>query len=193
MGAIVGLLADRAKRHRGMQVMLLVPLLVAAEGSVADLPRGAEVTVARTAAAGTDIERALAGAPAIGPVGSRLLRMKFPKPVRADGTGLDVGATRRITFTPRTSLGIGARPEPRTMELRVVRREPGRVVFAVTRDTTLARWLEFEEAEFAWRGARLSVTLRYTRTFDPSWYFGPVQRYAMGEAAAYLADTFTAP
>jgi hypothetical protein len=65
------------------------------------------------------------------------------------------------------------------------------VVFGITRDTTLARWLQFTEAEFRWQGSRLTVTLRYRRTFDPAWYFGPVQRYGMREAAAYLAETFT--
>ncbi|MEU5884954.1 hypothetical protein [Spirillospora sp. NPDC047279] len=193
VGAIVGLLLDWAQRHRGVQALLLLPLLLVGEGTIAEVPRGGAVTVTRTAPAGVDLERALAAAPEYGPVRSRLLRLKLPRPVLAEGSGLDVGDTRRVTFTPRTSLGIGARPEPRSMELRVVRHEPGRVVFAITRDTTLSRWLELEEAEFRWQGPRLSVTLRYTRTFDPSWYFGPVQRYAMHEAAAYLAETFTAP
>jgi hypothetical protein len=193
VGALVGLLINWSDRRQGMQALLLVPLLLAAEGTVADLPRGGEVTVTRTAAAGTDLERALAAAPEFGPVRSPLKRLKFPRPVRAAGTGLDAGATRLITFTPRTSLGIGARPEPRSMQLRVLRRETGRVVFAITADTTLARWLDLKEAEFSWQGTRLSVTLRYARTFDPAWYFGPIQRYAMHEAAVYLAETFTAP
>ncbi|KAB2345197.1 hypothetical protein [Actinomadura rudentiformis] len=193
VGAFVGLFADWAGRRRGMQALLIVPLLLAAEGTAVGLPRGGEVTVTRTAAAGTDVERSVAAAPEFGPVRSRLLRLKFPKPVRSDGTGLDIGATRLITFTPRKSLGIDARPEPRTMELKVVRRETGRVVFAITKDTTLARWLELREAEFSWHSARLSVTLRYSRTFDPAWYFSPVQQHAMRDAAAYLAETFTAP
>ncbi|GAB2827903.1 hypothetical protein GCM10022221_27760 [Actinocorallia aurea] len=195
VGALVGWSADQGVRRRGMNALLALPLLLAAQGVsviVADLPRGSAVTATRTASAGFDVERALAAEPVFGPFDSRFLRLKFPRPVRSDGTGLDVGATRVITFTPRRSLGIGARPEPRSMELRVVRHEPGRVVFAITEDTTLARWLRFEEAEFGWQGARLSVTLRYDRTFDPSWYFGPIQRHAMGEAAAYLAETFTA-
>ena len=76
------------------------------------------------------------------------------------------------------------------MTLRVAERGPGRVVFRVERDTTLARWLELREAEFRWHGRRVEVTLRYRRTFDPGWYFGPLQRYALTEAAGYLATTF---
>jgi hypothetical protein len=149
------------------------------------------VRATRTAAAGSDLDRTLAAAPVFGPVRSSLLRLKFPKPVRAEGAGLDPGATRHIDFTPRRSLGIGATPTPRSMDLTVIRHAPGLVVFAITRDTTLARWLRFTEAEFRWQGRRLTVTLRYRRTFDPAWYFGPIQRYGMREAAAYLAETFT--
>lgn len=190
-GGTVALLADRARRRKGMQALLVVPLLLSGEGTATSLPRGGEVTVTRVAPSGTDLERALAGTPAFGPARSPLLRLKFPKPLRAEGTGLQVGATRHIDFTPRRSLGIGARPTARSMDLTVVRRAPGVAVFAVTGDTTLARWLRFTEAEYRWQGRRLTVTLRYRRTFDPAWYFGPVQRHAMGEAAGYLADTFT--
>ncbi|MGH3373308.1 MAG: hypothetical protein ACRDP6_01075 [Actinoallomurus sp.] len=192
-GAIVGGLADWARhRRRGMHALLIVPLLLlSAEGTAASLPRGGEVTATRTAPAGTDLNLALAAAPVFGPVRSPLLRLKFPKPVRAEGSGLDPGATRHIDFTPRRSLGIGATPTPRSMDLTVIRHAPGLVVFAITRDTTLARWLQLTEAEFRWEGSRLTVVLRYRRTFDPAWYFGPIQRYGMGEAAAYLAETFT--
>ena len=190
-GAVVGVIADATRRRRGMQALLIIPLLLSAEGAVASLPRGGEVTVTRVASAGTDLDRALAAVPVFGPVRSPLLRLKFPTPVRAEGTGLGPGATRHIDFTPRRSLGIGARPTPRSMDLMVIRRAPGLVVFTVRRDTTLARWLRFTDAEFRWQGSRLTVTLRYRRTFDPAWYFGPVQHYGMREAAAYLAETFT--
>ncbi|GAA2098918.1 hypothetical protein [Actinomadura alba] len=81
---------------------------------------------------------------------SAFLRLGFPRPLTARGEGLEVGATREITFTPRRSLGIGASAEPRSMTLRVVARTPTRVVFDVVRDTTLARWLDLRQAEFSW-------------------------------------------
>ncbi|WP_106401544.1 hypothetical protein [Actinocorallia populi] len=190
-GAVVGVIADRSRPGRGMQALLVVPLLLGLEGAAVSLPRDGEVTVTRTAPAGTDLAAEIAAAPAFGPVRSRFLRLKFPHPVRAEGGGLEPGDTRHIVFTPRRSLGIGAQPTPRSMDLTVVRSEPGLAVFAITRDTTLARWLRLTEAEFRWNEGRLSVTLRYQRTFDPAWYFGPVQRYGMREAAAYLAETFT--
>lgn len=38
---------------------------------------------------------------------------------------------------------------------------------------------------------RLTWKLAYRRTFDPGWYFGPLQSYGMEQPAAFLADTFT--
>ncbi|MEU8148214.1 hypothetical protein [Nonomuraea sp. NPDC048901] len=192
VGLLVALLVDEVRRHRGKGPMnlLLAPLLVAAtlEGTAVSLPRD-EVSVTAGAAA-ANVERALAAEPRFGPVESRFLSLGFPRPLRAEGTGLAVGDTRKIIFTPRRSLGIGAPLEPRSMTLRVSERLPGRVVFAVVADTTLARWLDLRRATFDWRSGRLTVTLAYRRTFDPGWYFGPLQSYALSEAAGYLVKTF---
>ncbi|MFC4060389.1 hypothetical protein ACFOWE_18960 [Planomonospora corallina] len=191
VGLVIGLVAD-SLRDRGTHALTTPLVLLALAAGGAELtapPRDTEVTATRQVA-GADVERALAGVPEFGPVGSTFLRLGFPRPVRSAGEGLEVGDTREITFTPRRSLGIGAVPEARAMTLKVTGRGPGRVAFAVVRDTTLARWMDLREAEFAWSGDRLTVTLRYRRTFDPGWYFGPLQRYAAGEAAGYLAETF---
>ncbi|MEV0350073.1 hypothetical protein AB0H88_30210 [Nonomuraea sp. NPDC050680] len=195
VGLIVGLLIDEVRRHRGkgrMNLFLAPLLLVAAalEGTAVSLPRDNEVSVTGAPAA-ANVERALAAEPRFGPVESRFLSLGFPRPLRAEGTGLAVGDTRKISFTPRRSLGIGAPLEPRSMTLRVSERLPGRVVFAVVEDTTLARWLDLRRATFDWRSGHLTVTLAYRRTFDPGWYFGPLQSYALSEAAGYLVKTFT--
>ncbi|WP_433518966.1 hypothetical protein ACQP2T_27700 [Nonomuraea sp. CA-143628] len=193
VGLLVALLVDEVRRHRGKGRMnlLLAPLLVAAtlEGTAVSLPRDNEVSVTAGATA-ANVERTLAAEPRFGPVESRFLSLGFPRPLRAEGTGLAVGDTRKIIFTPRRSLGIGAPLEPRSMILRVSERMPGRVVFAVVEDTTLARWLDLRRATFDWRSGRLTVTLAYRRTFDPGWYFGPLQSYALSEAAGYLVKTF---
>ncbi|MGV9597877.1 hypothetical protein ACWDR1_14550 [Streptosporangium sandarakinum] len=191
IGLVFGLIADGLRR-RGTNAVAVPLVLLTLAGGGAELaapPRDGEVTVS-VPASGRDVERALAAAPRFGAFDSPLLRLGFPRPVRAAGEGLRSGDRREVVFTPRRSLGIGAAPEPRSMTLGVKKRAPGRVTFSVVRDTTLARWLDLREAEFAWGGGRITVTLRYRRTFDPSWYFGPLQRYALGEAAAYLARTF---
>ncbi|GAA3533384.1 hypothetical protein GCM10022419_010780 [Nonomuraea rosea] len=194
VGGIVALLIDERRRRPGdgRLSLLVVPLILAAalEGTAVSMPRAGEAAVT-VAATGADVERALAAEPRFGPVESPFLRLGFPRPLRSEGTGLAVGDTRTITFTPRRSLGIGASPEPRSMTLRVSERAPGHVVFAVVADTTVARWMDLRQATFDWTADRLTVTIAYRRTFDPGWYFGPLQRYAVSEAAGYLAGTFT--
>jgi hypothetical protein len=193
VGLFIGLAFDSMRRGggRGGLNLVIAPLVVAAalEGTAVSLPRDGEVSVTRMASAPV-VERALAGVPRFGPFESWFLGLGFPRPLRAEGTGLSVGDTRKIFFTPRRSLGIGAPLEPRSMTLRVSERSPGHAGFAVVQDTTLARWLDLRGARFDWRDDRLTVTISYRRTFDPGWYFGPLQRYAVSEAADYLAGTF---
>jgi hypothetical protein len=194
VGLLIGLLVDWERRNsrRGLNVIVVPLLLLAVSEGVTDttsLPRWEEVS-ATVPVGGVDVERTLSAPPTFAPYAALFLHLGFPRPLWARGQGLQVGATREIAFTPRRSLGIGALPEPRSMTLRVAERYPGRVVFQVVRDTTLARWMDLRQADFTWTSNRLTVTLRYRRTFDPAWYFGPLQKYATGQAAAYLAETF---
>ncbi|MEV0373982.1 hypothetical protein AB0I10_29960 [Streptomyces sp. NPDC050636] len=203
----IGLTVDRARRRdpkgRGgrAHAFVALPLLavLAMEGTGAyELPRDDAVSVTRTVdLTPARYEAALASPPRFGAPRPVFLQIPFPRPQTSKGTGLGVGDHREIAFTPRKSLGIGAHPTPRSMRLVITERAPGRVVFAVERDTTLARWLDLGSAEVTWQPAaagrtEVTWTLNYRRTYDPSWYFGPIQRYAMEQAAAYLSDTFGA-
>ena len=188
-------------------VPVLFALTLEGVGGFSLLPRedaGAGSTL--VGAAPADVADALATAPEYGPQTALLLRaVPFPEPVEAVGEGLAVGDTRVIHFTPRRTLAPGAESTPRRMELEIVeshvRSDGGRVVFDVTEDTAFANWMEMERAVVTWDSetvegevekTRLNWEIEYQRTYDPSWYFGPVQSYATGLAAGYLADTFAA-
>ncbi|ASU85623.1 hypothetical protein CDO52_24995 [Nocardiopsis gilva YIM 90087] len=181
---------------------LVAVLALEGVGGLTYLPRDSAGSAERLVdATPGQVAAALGAAPEYGDVESTLLTaLPFPAPVEARGGGLQVGARRVVEFRGRPFLGLSAPSTPRGMTLEVVQSEigadGGRVVFLVTDDTTVARWLDLRQAEATWTAeggkTRLSWTLSYERTYDPSWYFGPVQEYAMGEAAAYLADTFAA-
>lgn len=205
VAAAVGLLVQQARnRRRGALVIapLLLVALVEGVGGASLVSRddaGTATTVVEAPAAA--FADALAAEPTYGEPESVLLSsLPFPQPVAATGSGLDVGDERHVTFSPRRSLGLASQPTPRSMSLRVaesaVSDDGGRVVFDITADSTLARWMDLRSAEVVWTaaddGTRVTWTLRYRRTFDPSWYFGPVQRYATDQAAGYLLDTFGA-
>jgi hypothetical protein len=197
----IGVLVD-ATRDRGqpwLHAFGFVPLLavLCLEGVVGSLPRDEAVSVTRTVeVTPQQFEAALTGTPRFQrPASAFLGRLPFPRPLQVEGTGLDVGDERLITFTPRKSLGIGADPTPRSMRLRVAGSTPNLVRFDVVHDTTTARWLQFRTSQVSWQpaaggGTRVTWRLTYARTFDPGWYFGPLQQYGMRQAAGYLLDTF---
>ncbi|MFC3994688.1 hypothetical protein ACFOVU_02100 [Nocardiopsis sediminis] len=204
---VVGWAAGQARRGGGRSrwhaaALGPVLLLLCAEGvaGVSYLPRAEEGRAAvEVPAPPAAVAAALAAEPAYAPPRALLLRaVPFPRPTAAHGTGLDVGDRRRIAFTPRRSLGLNAEPTVRGMLLEItesrIGADGGRVVFTVVDDTTLARWLDLRTAEVTWRasgdGTRMTWTLHYHRTFEPSWYWSPIQRHAMDRAAGYLADTF---
>ncbi|MFC4563547.1 hypothetical protein ACFO4E_16900 [Nocardiopsis mangrovi] len=206
---LVGWMAGEARRggrRSRWHAAALGPvlLLLCAEGvaGVAYLPPAGEGRAAVVVPAPPSaVTSALAAEPDYAPPRALLFRaVPFPRPTAAEGTGLDVGDRRHIAFTPRRSLGLNAEPTPRGMLLEItesrVDADGGRVVFTVVDDTTLARWLDLRAAEATWRasddGTRMAWTLHYHRTFEPSWYWSPVQRHAMDRAAGYLADTFAA-
>ncbi|PWD52563.1 hypothetical protein C8046_13885 [Serinibacter arcticus] len=190
--------------HRALAtVPLLLVLMVEGLGGISFASReDVGTATAVVDASPAEVVAALAAEPDYAPYDALLLRaVPFPVPLGATGTGVAVGDVREIDFTPRRSLGIGAEPTARSMDLEVAESEVGddggRVLFDVTHDSTLARWLDLHAAEVSWRavdgGTEVTWTLHYSRTFDPSWYFGPVQRYATGLAAEYLLETFAVP
>nr|WP_232832296.1 hypothetical protein [Nocardiopsis sp. FIRDI 009] len=189
-------------RHALFAVPLLLGLALEGVGGVSLLPtddRGAGQVLVD--AAPEEVAAALAAPPDYASPDAFLLRVvPFPEPVEAEGEGLAVGDTRTVTFTRARSLRPGADVVDQHMELVVVesevRSDGGRVVFEVTADTAFARWMDMRRAEAVWTAegdrTRLSWAIDFERTYEPSWYFGPLQSYTTDLAAAYLADTFAA-
>ncbi|WP_017610148.1 SRPBCC family protein [Nocardiopsis xinjiangensis] len=192
---------DDRSSHVLIGLPLLIVLTVEGVGGFSLLPRDDRGEGGRTVAAEPEhVAAALAAPPEFGAPDALFLRaVPFPEPVEAVGGGSAVGETRHVTFTDRRVLRPGTEPTPRHMELEVVESHTyaygGRIVFAVTDGTAFDRWMRMSGAEVVWErraggGTRIDWTVEYERTFEPSWYFGPVQSYATDLAAEYLADTF---
>lgn len=199
---VTALTTTRWTHHGLVALPLLAVALLEGVAGVSYLPResAASATVL-VEATPEEYAAALAAPPAYGRFDAFLLKtVPFPRPVSATGSGLDVGDRRVVRFNDRTSLGIGAEPTPRSMTLRVAESEvdgaSGRVVFEVSADSTLSRWMDLRSATVEWNRVgdrtRSTWTLDWARTYDPSWYFGPLQQHTTGLAADYLADTFAA-
>jgi hypothetical protein len=131
--------------------------------------------------------------------------------VLATGEGLDVGDQRRIQFVggshddhPLRLLdalfagdheGHQGHDDRSLMVLEVREHTPGRVVFSIERDDTmLSRWADLDRAVVTWDAEDASTTtvewrLEYERLLAPAAYFGPLQRFGLGDAAEYLLDS----
>ncbi len=202
VGLVIGLIVDGAERRRRARgggtwgLLLLLPLLPASlEGVRPDwsFPREETVSAERfVAGSAGDVERTLAETPRFDRRLPVYLRLKFPRPVHASGSGLGRGARRVVHFA-------GGEGQPGDLVLRVAETGPGFARFDVVSDSSkIAHWLDWRGAEVRWaaltpRATRVTWTIRYTRRLDPAWYFGPWERYAVRLAAGYLIDTAATP
>ncbi len=194
VAAIIGLVITRMKRRStGQLCVVLAPILLTTlEGSVVSFDRTNSVTAtAHVAAAPDEVRAALAGAPRFDRPLPLYLRLGFPRPVGAEGGGLEPGDVRIVHF--RCCEG-----QPGDLVLAVEESRDGYVRFAMPSDSTrIARWMKWKSAEVRWRaegaGTRVEWTVHYERTLDPAWYFGPFMRYATWLAAGYLIETAGTP
>lgn len=192
-----GILLDLLPSQRaGARVMVFVPLLLLSVEGVSDdlsAERSEEVTVTRTVAASPDeVAAALAARPDFSEALPFYLRLGFPRPVRALGSGLALGDRRLVHFA-------GGEGQPGDLLLEVWSTSPSRVLFGVVSDTShVAHWLTWKNAEVSWEAVapsqtRVTWTLRYDRELDPMVWFKPTERYAVSLATGYLMDSLLPP
>lgn len=206
---LVGFLAawgvDRA-RKRGdgkgkLQTALVstVLALMALEGTseFTSFPRDHEIVVTKTVPASLSaVREALAKPPVLGEDKPFFLNI-FPYPVAMKGEGLKVGDTRRATFVAYKHIFWN--------------RVEGDAVFTVTEATdrkitfSLANDTSYVGHYVGWKKSEVELTpvdaehtqvtwkLSFHRKYDPYWYFGTLQKYAVGLVAEELIDHAATP
>ena len=214
VGGGIDVARSRDKREGPALMAVSLPLLLLRLEGVLGTPvdrHDAAVATIEVEASPAEVEAALARPPEFDRELPTFLRFGFNEPVLALGHGLDVGDRRTIQFRggshddhPVRVLGglVGDddghdRHDLSAMQLVVSEHEPGRVVFDLVRDDTmLGRWVDLDRAIVTWADTgdgrtRVSWRFEYRRLIDPAFYFGPLQRVGMGDAAEYLlACTF---
>jgi len=201
VGVLIGAFIDHSRRKRGVTLscMVLVLLPISLEGIVPALTydRDQTVEVTRTvnapASAVAAVAAALAESPDVKTVLPRFLRIGFPRPLEAHGTGLALGDSRTIHFA-----GAEGDP-PGDLVLRVSDEHPGYVRFTTVSDTSkLTQWVRWQSSEVIYApvdATHTTVTWRicFSRQLDPYWYFTPWERFAAGQAAKYLIAANATP
>lgn len=198
VGVLVGAAVEyfRAKRARTLTCVALFLLPMSLEGIVPWLTHDRTQTVEATqtiAAPVSAVESALAHSPHIDLALPRFLRIGFPRPLEAYGTGLTPGDTRTIHFT-------GAEGDPAgDLVMRVTQHDRGHTRFETISDNSkLTQWIRWQSSDVTWTpidATHTSVTWRITfdRQLDPYWYFAPWERVAVRQAAQYLITANATP
>ena len=203
VGTIVGVFINWARgtpnpreggsKWRGVAGILVLPL--STEGVIAgfEFNRSEQVMVTRVVAASPDAVRAaLAATPTFDRTLPSFLRIGFPTPGHVTGSGLNTGDRRSIEF-------VHGEHHNGALVMQVSASDSSSVEFRVVSDSSyITHWLAWQDATVRWEpvGAgqtRVTWTLRYERRLDPAWYFAPLERYGVSQAAGYLIDALATP
>jgi hypothetical protein len=204
IAALVGLLIDSANKRRNNKSNLqcafaaTVIALMALEGTTPgmSLPREHEVVVSKIVPASMEaVREALARPPALGENKPFFLRI-FPYPVAMRGDGLAVGDTRSATFIAYKHI-FWNRIEG-TAVFKVVEASAHKVAFELVSDTSyVGHYLDWRRSEVELKpgpgGTLVTWRLSFHRKYDPYWYFGTLQKYAVGLVAEELIDNAATP
>lgn len=187
---------DRTPRTAAIAVIIA---LLSLEGTtdVTTVPRENEVTVSKIVDAPVDTIRDQLSAPPRFEGNKPAFLRIFPYPATITGQALKVGDEQKIVFVAYKH--IWWTRVQGALTLKVSALSPDGVKFvAIGDDSYLSHYLEWQSSEVALQPidsnhTRVTWTLAYRRNLDPSWYFGPMQRYAVQLAAEELIDHVATP
>lgn len=114
----------------------------------------------------------------------------FPLPERVDAPKFEQGATHTAYFTYRRWGFTNVHKGETRLHMKTV--QPLLIETQVSKDTSyFSHYLtihgtRIEMTPQANGKTEVSLTIKYRRELDPAWYFGPMQRRAIGESADYL-------
>ncbi len=198
VGLLIGLVADHFNKKRPTTVscfaLLLLPMCLEGVFPELTIPRAQTVSVTRVVpASSAAVEAALAQSPRLAHPLPLLLRIGFPVPLRAHGSGLAFGSRRTILFS-----GVEGAPAGE-LTVRASARGPGFVRFDTVSDRSkLRHWMRWQSSEVSWQPVdathtRVTWTIHFDRQLDPAWYFMPLERAAVHEAARFMIASNATP
>ena len=121
----------------------------------------------------------------------------FPKPVSAVGGGLQIGDRIELQYEYPKWFVANIHKGSAVYEL-VDSQENGLIYSIEQDDSYLSHYLTWHSSEVYWREISETETevtwrLSYERKLDPSWYFGPMEQYAVWLTAKTLVEYVATP
>ena len=143
-------------------------------------------------------EAALDGPTTLGGDVPMVLRLGFPYPVRAFGSGTDIGDRRGVHLEDRNIYFNIIGPSHAMSGdavFEITRRTENSIRFSMIEDhSAVSKWLRWRHSDLHWTwldDGRVSVVLEihFDRRLDPAWYFAPLQRAVVGAAAPLVLES----
>ncbi|MFK8059106.1 MAG: hypothetical protein AB8B78_03350 [Polaribacter sp.] len=115
-------------------------------------------------------------------------KIGFPKPLKIEGNGLNVGDIRTIDFKSNTK-GIGQ------LVLEIKEKSYSKIIFKIKSDNThINHWLTYKEIKIELveeNGVNKIVwTTDFICDLGPSWYFEPFEKYAVSLMNKHLIASY---
>jgi hypothetical protein len=209
VAVLVGVAVSRARRAQAKPIdtalsclVLLTLVPMSFEGVTATTSLNRDETVAETRivrVSSYSVERALAQPPRFDRILPPYLRAGFPRPISTKIEGDSVGSRWIVRVRGGEMRVNGMESRVGDLVLEIEETQPGLVRWrAISDDSHMTHFLAWQEASVRWeaigpQATRVTWTLRYRRSLDPAWYFGPWERYAARLAAGYLIDSVATP
>jgi hypothetical protein len=205
VGGIVAGLIDyvriRKKRKTTLKVAAITTFLalLSLEGTTnfTTFPRFTQLEVSKViVATPAQVKQQIARVPII-PSEKPLFLKIFPYPVTATGEGLNIGDQRDMHFVAYKHIWWDK--VEGDLILKVSDVQDRSVTFsAVKDDSYISHYLKWENSNVSWERVddshtRVTWRIAYERTLDPSWYFGPMQYYAVKLSAEQMIDNVATP
>jgi hypothetical protein len=120
----------------------------------------------------------------------------FPMPTSVQAASLKAGDVHRLHFVYKRWFFANIQRGDMAIRITEVSRTRIRTEI-VQNDSYLSHYMKIDGTEVRFRdvgGGRtqVSLTVKYHRLLDPSWYFGPMERLAARQSARYLIDSIIA-
>jgi hypothetical protein len=199
IGFLFSSLADRDDGgHAGAYAIPLVVAVLAAEGltGATTVPRYNEATYTEVVPGSITALQANMAKPVAFEARRHWFLWLFPMPTRVQSGTLKAGDVHRLHFVYKR--WFFANIQRGDMAIRIAEVSPARIrTEIVQNDSYLSHYMKIDGTEILFRdvgGGRtqVSLTVKYHRLLDPSWYFGPMEQLAARQSARYLIDTIIA-
>lgn len=112
-------------------------------------------------------------------------KMGFPKPISIEGSGIEIGDSRKINFESSTK-GIG------TLHIKIIDKTINSLTFKVIENSThLNHWMTFKEFSVKINNDNSIIwSSKFTCDLGPKWYFEPLEKYAVNMMNQHLINSF---